>query len=191
MSGPATAGTGPRQAPAGLREKLMAAVRPAFRADVLTFAPGDPVFGHGGACRVPQCERPARPSGGSLCDNHYDRWADGGRPDLDTWTVGPEAARQWRGHRQPPSCLVNGCCFGAMQRGLCSRHASSWKRAGHLDIASWLAGAEPPGKEPAQRGCVIDGCGNESSSSRITIAEHLDIKLLIRPNAPVANPCQD
>jgi len=60
VSGPETAGTGPHQAPAGLLEKLMAAVRPEFRADVLTFAPGDPVFGHGAACRVPQCGRPAR-----------------------------------------------------------------------------------------------------------------------------------
>ena len=31
--------------PAGLLEKLLAAVRPEFRADVLVFDPADPVFG--------------------------------------------------------------------------------------------------------------------------------------------------
>ncbi|MGH3125016.1 MAG: hypothetical protein ACRDND_28875, partial [Streptosporangiaceae bacterium] len=160
MSGTETADGGQRRAPAGLLALLLAAVRPEFRAGVLTLAPGDPVFGHGGACRVPQCGRPARPSGGSLCDNHYDRWADSGRPALDTWTAGPEAARPWRGHRPPPSCQVRGCRFGAMQRGLCSRHASPWRRAGRPDVVSWLASvAVPPGNDGDQRDCVIDGCG--------------------------------
>jgi integrase len=160
VSGPETAGTGQHQAPAGLLEKLMAAVRPEFRADILTFAPGDPVFGHGAACRVPQCGRPARPSGGSLCNNHYDRWAASGRPALDAWAVGPEAAQAWYGHTPPPSCQVSGCRFGAMQRGLCSWHASPWRRAGRPDIASWLASvAVPPGNDGDQRDCVIGGCG--------------------------------
>jgi hypothetical protein len=48
-----------RGAPAGLREKLMAAVRPEFRADDLVFDPRDPVFG-GPACAVAGCDRPGR-----------------------------------------------------------------------------------------------------------------------------------
>ena len=43
---------------------LLGAVRPEFRADVLVFPAGDPVFG-GGACRVQACPRPAR--GHGLC----------------------------------------------------------------------------------------------------------------------------
>ena len=42
---------GHRGTPAGLLEKLMAAVRPEFRADDLVFDPRDPVFG-GPACVV-------------------------------------------------------------------------------------------------------------------------------------------
>ena len=38
---------GHRGMPAGLLEKLMAAVRPEFRADDLVFDPRDPVFGAG------------------------------------------------------------------------------------------------------------------------------------------------
>ena len=51
MSGPAAASAGQYRAPAGLREKLMAAVRPEFRVDELAFDPADPVFG-GAICRV-------------------------------------------------------------------------------------------------------------------------------------------
>ena len=43
--GPDAAEAGRCQHPAGLLEKLMAAVRPEFRAGVLTFDPRDPVFG--------------------------------------------------------------------------------------------------------------------------------------------------
>jgi integrase len=142
----------------GLLEKLLAAVRSEFRADVLVFAPGDPVFGHGAACRIPRCGRPARPSGGSLCNNHYDRWAAGGRPALDAWVVGPEAAHPWYGHAPLPSCRVTGCRFGAMQRGLCSRHASAWRRAGRPDVASWLASAMPSANDASQRECLVNGC---------------------------------
>lgn len=38
----------------GLLRKLMAAIRPEFRAELLVFAAEDPVFG-GGACRVEGC----------------------------------------------------------------------------------------------------------------------------------------
>jgi hypothetical protein len=44
---------------AGLLEKLLAAVRPEFREDMLVFDPADPVFG-GTLCAVDECERTAR-----------------------------------------------------------------------------------------------------------------------------------
>ena len=52
--------------PAGLPEKLMVAIRPEFRADVLVFDPRDPVFG-GPPCAVSGCDRPAR---SQRRDNH-------------------------------------------------------------------------------------------------------------------------
>ncbi len=55
---PAEPGQGRQhRAPAGLLEKLMAAVRPEFRAGDLTFDPRDPVFG-GPPCAVSGCGRP-------------------------------------------------------------------------------------------------------------------------------------
>ncbi|WP_223839189.1 tyrosine-type recombinase/integrase [Saccharopolyspora pogona] len=71
-----------RQATAspGLLEKLMAAVRPEFRSDLVVFDPRDPVFG-GPACAVPGCVRTARSQG--LCPGHHQRWwRREGKPDL-------------------------------------------------------------------------------------------------------------
>ena len=56
--------------PAGLLEKLMAAIRPEFRAGVLTFEAADPVFG-GQACAVPGCHRVARCR--QMCFGHHGR----------------------------------------------------------------------------------------------------------------------
>ena len=68
----------PRYPAAGLLEKLMAAVRPEFRADELVFDPADPVFG-GSVCRVAACPRTAR-GGQGLCSAHHDRWVAEGGP---------------------------------------------------------------------------------------------------------------
>jgi hypothetical protein len=72
-----SAAGGQHQAPAGLLGKLLASVRPEFRAGVLVFDPVDPVFG-GDACLVPRCGRTARAVG--MCHGHHQRWADAGRP---------------------------------------------------------------------------------------------------------------
>src|SRR5438105_8836605 len=65
--------------PAGLLEKLMAAIRPEFRAGVLTFEAADPVFG-GQVCAVPGCHRVARCR--QMCFGHHGRWRREGTPDL-------------------------------------------------------------------------------------------------------------
>jgi hypothetical protein len=68
----------------GLLEKLMAAVRPEFRGEVLVFDPRDPVFG-GPACRVSGCIRTGRSRG--LCSAHYLRWRKQGQPELDRFAA--------------------------------------------------------------------------------------------------------
>ena len=66
---------------AGVLEKLVATVRPEFRADVLVFDPRDPVFG-GACCGVAGCVRTARAHG--LCSAHHRRWwRKEGKPDLE------------------------------------------------------------------------------------------------------------
>ena len=91
MSGPDAAGAGQYRAPAGLLEKLMAAVRPEFRAGELVFDPRDPVFG-GKPCLVPACERPA--AGHGLCQGHRQRWAAAGRPDVREFAAATDP--RWR-----------------------------------------------------------------------------------------------
>ena len=86
-----------QQAAAGLLGKLMAVVRPEFRADVLVFDPADPVFG-GDACLVPQCERTARAAG--LCHGHHQRWAHAGRPEPGAFAVSDERPERGSGTRR-------------------------------------------------------------------------------------------
>lgn len=62
----------------GLLEKLLAAVRPEFRQDVLAFGPDDPVFG-GPPCKVDGCGRSGRIGG--LFFGHDRKWRLQGKPD--------------------------------------------------------------------------------------------------------------
>ena len=154
MSGPDAADAGQYRAPSGLLEKLMAAVRPEFRAGDLVFDPRDPVFG-GPPCAVSGCDRPHRNRG--LCLSHWQRWRSAGRPDLAGFAATAEPG--WHGHLPLNPCTVTGCNYGAAARGLCNRHAKQWRRAGRPDQAAWLAwiAPVPPGKPAAA--CRIGYCG--------------------------------
>lgn len=134
-------------------ERLLAAVRVEFRAEVLVFAATDPVFG-GGACRVPACRRAARSHG--MCQGHHLRWVTAGRPDLDVFaaTTDPRWARQ----RPNTACRVTGCNYGVARRGLCQLHAAQWTRSARTDLQAWLADP-PPLKAPTPGAtCRIDCC---------------------------------
>jgi integrase len=65
----------------GLLEKLVAAVRPEFRASELVFDPRDPVFGRG------------------LCQGHRQRWASAGRPGVREWAESTDP--RWRKGTRP------------------------------------------------------------------------------------------
>ncbi|MGO9726847.1 MAG: tyrosine-type recombinase/integrase, partial [Streptosporangiaceae bacterium] len=97
------AGAGQHPAPAGLLGKLLAAVRPEFRRDVLVFAADDPVFG-GTACRVGGCGRVSF-SSTSLCNAHYQRWSKQGWPDLEDFSAAtsPLTGARLRGHGPAPA----------------------------------------------------------------------------------------
>lgn len=156
MSRPGTPGqAGERRAPAGLLEKLLAAVRPEFRADVLVFDPADPVFG-GGACLVPGCARAARMVG--MCAGHRGRWVQAGRPDRSAFAASDEAASPWLGHAPLAGCAVPGCGFGVHRRLLCRRHADKWLRAGKPDAGSWAAGLPAVVPRPGQEACKVSRC---------------------------------
>jgi integrase len=142
------------RAPAGLLEKLMAAVRPEFRAGDLVFDPRDPVFG-GPPCAVRGCGRPHRSQG--LCTSHSQRWRASGRPDLAGFKAAAEPG--WHGHLPLRSCVIAGCNYGPMARGMCQRHVRQWYDAGRPDLAAWRASAAPlppPAEVPAV--CRIGYC---------------------------------
>ena len=138
----------------GLLAALMAAVRPEYRCEVLVFAPDDPVFG-GPACRAAGCWRTARVTG--MCAGHYERWIDGGRPDLAQFAA--SAGKPWHGHAPLASCRVAGCGSGAVcWRELCSRHRAAWRRAGQPDADRWARAAAPVTTAAGQVSCQISIC---------------------------------
>ena len=143
------------QAAAGLLGKLIAAVRPEFRAGEIAFDPADPVFG-GAICRVASCPRTAR-GGRGLCAAHHDRWTAEGRPDLDAFI----AATSPRWHKQEPlaCCRAPGCGRGVSRQGLCMRHGAAWERAGRPDADEWLASVPVTVPPPGQQDCLVRFCG--------------------------------
>lgn len=62
-----------------LLDKLTEAVRPEFAAELIHADPGNPVFARG-RCQVTGCERGAWTK--MLCNGHYGRWRNSGRPDV-------------------------------------------------------------------------------------------------------------
>jgi integrase len=120
---------------AGLLGKLMAAVRPQFRAEVIVCGPGDPVLGVS-ACAVPGCDYPVADHG--ICNGHRLRWRSRGQPELAEFLT--DAGPPLRGRAELSCCTVTGCRYGAAGHGLCYRHRTAWERAGRPDAITWAAG---------------------------------------------------
>jgi integrase len=143
------------RAPAGLLEKLMATVRPEFRADELAFDPRDPVFG-GKPCLVPACERPA--VGHGLCHGHRQRWAAAGRPSVREFAE--STVSRWRKNAPLSRCRAPGCGYGVgYRKGLCVRHAAAWERAGTPALPAWLGMLPAAAPQAPPAGCLIGSCG--------------------------------
>ena len=138
--------------PGGL-ERLMAAVRAEFRAEVLVFPATDPVFG-GGDCRVGGCRRAAR--GHGLCQGHHLRWAGHGRPDLDTFAATTDPG--WERQRPNGRCRAAGCGYGVARRGVCQLHWQRFERSGGSDLQAFLADPLPVKTPSAGVTCRIDCC---------------------------------
>jgi integrase len=135
----------------GLLEKLLAAVRPEFRGEVLVPDPDDPVLGRR-TCPVPGCDRAQAENG--LCSAHGNRWRERGRPDLAEFLADPGPVLN--GRRQLTGCTVTGCRYGSSGAGMCMRHRSAWERAGRPDPAAWAERAPAPG--PGAADCLLPFC---------------------------------
>ncbi|MGW2863280.1 tyrosine-type recombinase/integrase [Streptomyces sp. NPDC001205] len=137
----------------GLLEKLMAAVRPEFRAEVIDIDPGDLVFG-GPPCRVPECSRIGRSRG--LCIGHHHRWNSQGRPDLEEFATTTEPLM--RGYAPLTACRVAGCRYGVQGHGLCQNHRAAWSYAGSPPLEQWLA-ERPSRDRPREHAeCLVGLC---------------------------------
>jgi integrase len=162
--------TGQSQVPPGLLEKLMAAVRPEFRAGDLVFDPRDPVFG-GPACAVASCDRPRRKRG--LCLGHRQRWLAAGKPGLAEFTA--TATADWHGHRPLAACVIAGCNYGLQAHGMCRRHTRQWDYAGRPDPAAWQASSAPlPPPVSPPTACRIGYCGLWAQGTSAFCASHDD-----------------
>jgi integrase len=147
-----TALAAPRRDPgrSGLLEKLLAAVRPEFRAEVFLPDPADPVF-RTTPCVVPGCVRSAAQHG--LCNGHVIRWRHRGRPKIAEFLADPGPAV--RGRNELTACVIEGCRFGG-GGGLCTKHRDRWTRAGRPEPATWDAPALVTGAVPAE--CLMPFC---------------------------------
>ena len=147
---PAGQGSGDKRP--GLLASLVAAVRPEFRAGVLVFDPGDPVFGGRPAASGSAAGRRGRPACATPTTS------GGSRQAAPTRSVFAATAGPLHGHAPPAGCRAAGCGFGALRRRLCQRHLGAWVRAGEPDIDDWLASVPPAAPQPGQAGCRVSFC---------------------------------
>lgn len=138
---------------AGLHRRLLEAVRPEFRRNVMVFDAEDPVFGTG-ACRVAGCNRHAR--GHGLCAGHQLRWKKAGRPDLEHFVSTTDP--RWRRQRPNLACRFPGCHYGTARRGLCQLHAQRWDRAGRPGLQMWLAEPQDFPRPAEGTLCLVSHC---------------------------------
>jgi site-specific recombinase XerD len=139
-----------RESGRGLLQKLVAAVRPEFRSDVLTFDPADPVFG-APRCRIAGCPRPTRCK--KLCTGHYNRWRFLGKLDMEEYVA---MTRADFARVRLTACEVAGCRQGVKGLGLCDEHHKAWVWAGRPQRETWLAERHPVKRWKPD--CSVIGC---------------------------------
>jgi integrase len=142
----------PGPAPGGLLEKLLSAVRPEFRTDVLIPDTADPILGNR-ACVVPGCGRVTRYLG--MCTGHVQRWNQQGRPELAEFIAATDPHMLGRAHLV--ACAVTNCRYGRYSRGLCNNHDYAWKHAGRPDREAWISTQVVQDLDKPE--CAVPDCG--------------------------------
>jgi hypothetical protein len=142
--------------------KLMAAVRPEFRVDVLIPAVGAAIIG-GPPCAVVGCGRARLHRGSGLCAAHQGRWRRD-FPDLDLATYVATTPPRFRGDGRLVPCVVPVCRRPTTAHGLCIRHSHAWQRAGRPALADWVATVPAEADVPAS--CRLPSCGLWTTNSR-------------------------
>jgi integrase len=123
--------------PGSVLAKLMAAVRPEFRADIYVPAPNDPVF-VSDQCIVAGCDRTAEALQNRLCCAHSQRFRKRDYSSIEQFLADPGPPA--RGRKALAACVLEGCRHGRWHRnGLCRKHCGYWKRAGQPGLTAWQA----------------------------------------------------
>jgi integrase len=146
--------------PAGLQAQLRTLLRPEFATPVILVDPADPVTG-GTQCLAAVCDRVAVHKG--MCNRHYQRWAEAGRPDVEAWAATVSGNTRWL--QEPRQCAVASCRRAHCEFGLCHSHASRWQVAGKPELDRWIG--EGGGGRPLPRGtiCRFPACGLDAEGS--------------------------
>ncbi|MEV4019270.1 tyrosine-type recombinase/integrase [Nonomuraea angiospora] len=145
---PAGRGVG---APPGLLERLLGAVRPEFRADVLIPGTDDQILG-APPCLVPGCGRVRRYRG--MCTGHVQRWDKEGRPEIAQFIA--ETTPHVLGRGSLPACVVPRCGYGRRNAGLCASHDRAWKNAGQPHLEHWIETVVTADRDMPS--CVLPDC---------------------------------
>jgi hypothetical protein len=129
--------TAEKPVPGSALAKLMAVLRPEFRADVYVPAPNDPVF-ISDRCIVADCDRTAEALQNRLCCAHSQRFRKRNYSTMEEFLADPGPPT--RGRKALAACVMTGCRHGRWDRnGLCRKHNGYWKRAGQPDLPAWEA----------------------------------------------------
>lgn len=135
-----------------LSMQLASLLRPQFASTVILVDPSDPVTG-GPICVAANCDRVAVHK--SMCNRHYQRWDEQGRPDVQEWAASVTVNTRWL--QEPRKCSVRSCMRGMCEHGLCHSHDARWQSAGQPEPQAWIdAGGGPP--LPAASTCRFPTC---------------------------------
>ncbi|MEV8632644.1 tyrosine-type recombinase/integrase [Streptosporangium sp. NPDC051023] len=119
----------------GLLERLVAVVRPEFRAEVFHPPKNSPVFFQG-ICRIPSCPTAISFAAKELCQGHYQRWKASPGSDLEAFVAEEDVATLAR--MTILSCAIRGCQRARKAHTLCHRHVLAWAAAGRPDVETWV-----------------------------------------------------
>jgi len=147
--------TAQKPIPGSALAKLMAVLRPEFRADVYVPAPNDPVF-ISDQCIVADCDRTAEALQNRLCCAHSQRFRKRNYSTMEEFLADPGPPT--RGRKALAACVMTGCRHGRWDRnGLCRKHNGYWKRAGQPDLTAWEAPDLTP-SDPVSAECRLPFC---------------------------------
>lgn len=138
-----------------LLERLMAVVRPEFRAEVFVPPRGHSVFFYG-ECALPSCVTAIHRPRMGLCKAHHTWWLADGRPAVETWL--PDADRRRIAATDVEGCAISGCNRAARRCRLCARHSDAWVHAGRPSWSQWVRATPYLTPPAAERDCCYPDC---------------------------------